>query len=401
VGVGILVPRPLPIRLVALTARRRPVPPRRAGRDLARYQARSGAALAAISLGLGIAVALVVAAAAAAPTPGEGNLSDRQLLVRLGAGGDLPVVPEISAVELGRKRTELDRFAAPLHDATVLPLQAAAPNARETTRGRVVRPVASLARRVGPRTFREVGRLYVATPALLARLGIEPSSIRPDTDVLAAATGDVRIVGTPSATDLARPVVQAIEIPTYTSLPHAVVTEHGLRRFGLAPVVEGWLVEAGSPFTPAQLAESRSAAAAAGLAVEARSGEDDLRAIRTGATAGGMLLALGVLAMTVGLIRAEAGRDLRTLAATGATRTTRRALTAATAGGLGFLGAVLGIGGAYLALVAGYLDKLDALGRPPYGELVVTLVGVPLVAVIAGWLLAGREPPVLSRAALD
>jgi DNA-binding PadR family transcriptional regulator len=45
-----------------------------------------------------------------------------------------------------------------------------------------------------------------------------------------------------------------------------------------------------------------------------------------------MLLALGILAMTVGLIRGEAAGDLRTLTATGATGTTRRNLAAVTAG---------------------------------------------------------------------
>ncbi len=68
-----------------------------------------------------------------------------------------------------------------------------------------------------------------------------------------------------------------------------------------------------------------------------------------------MLLALGVLAMTVGLIRAEAAGDIRTLTATGATSTIRRAVTASTAGGLAVLGALLGTVGAYLGLSAGYL----------------------------------------------
>src|SRR5256885_11306977 len=42
------------------------------------------------------------------------------------------------------------------------------------------------------------------------------------------------------------------------------------------------------------------------------------------ATAAGILLALGVLAMTVGLIRSETASDLRTLTAAGASSTTRR-----------------------------------------------------------------------------
>ena len=66
--------------LLAATASRLPLAARLALRDLARHQARSGAALAAISLGLGIAVAIVVVATAAVPGADEGNLSDRQVL---------------------------------------------------------------------------------------------------------------------------------------------------------------------------------------------------------------------------------------------------------------------------------------------------------------------------------
>ena len=57
---------------------------RLAVRDLGRYQARAGAALAAISLGLGIAFAvIIVATASAAPCELAATLSDRQPLMRL------------------------------------------------------------------------------------------------------------------------------------------------------------------------------------------------------------------------------------------------------------------------------------------------------------------------------
>ena len=81
---AILLASPLAIRVLAAAAVRSPIAVRLALRDLARYQARSGAALSAISLALGIAVATVIAAAAAEHTAGEGNLSDRQLLFRIG-----------------------------------------------------------------------------------------------------------------------------------------------------------------------------------------------------------------------------------------------------------------------------------------------------------------------------
>jgi putative ABC transport system permease protein len=133
------------------------------------------------------------------------------------------------------------------------------------------------------------------------------------------------------------------------------------------------------------------------MTIETRDNQSELTAIRTGATAAGMLLALGILAMTVGLIRSEAAGDLRTLTATGATSTTRRTLTAATSGALALLGVLLGATGAYLALLAGYHDDLGTLSQVPLLHLTVTVVGLPLTAAAVGWLLAGREPPTLAR----
>ena len=104
----------------------------------------------------------------------------------------------------------------------------------------------------------------------------------------------------------------------------------------------------------------------------------------------GALLALAIVAMTIGLIRSESAGDLRTLTATGAGPRTRRALTASTAGALALLGVVLGTAGAYIALVAGYHADLGALRRPPFANLLALAIGLPLVA--AGGGLAPRRP---------
>jgi putative ABC transport system permease protein len=119
------------------------------------------------------------------------------------------------------------------------------------------------------------------------------------------------------------------------------------------------------------------------------------------ATAAGALLALAILALTVGLIRSESAGDLRTLTATGATSRIRRTLTASTAGALALLGALLGVAGAYLALAATYHDDLGYLSRIPVLSLAFIGVGVPLIASAAGWLLAGREPPAIARPAIE
>ena len=105
--------------------------------------------------------------------------------------------------------------------------------------------------------------------------------------------------------------------------------------------------------------------------------------------------------MTVGLIRSESAGDLRTLTAAGATGRIRRTLTAATAGALALLGALLGVAGAYVVLAATYYDDLGYLARIPVLSLAFIVVGVPLIATAAGWLLAGREPPAIVRPAIE
>src|SRR4029453_17998926 len=111
--------------------------------------------------------------------------------------------------------------------------------------------------------------------------------------------------------------VKTIGSPTYSSLPTSFITPAALRRGGWKPARAGWLVGTARPPTRTQLTTARQLAADAGLTIEARRDQTSLVALRAGATAAGMLLAIGVLAMTVGLIRGEAAGDLRTLTATG------------------------------------------------------------------------------------
>jgi putative ABC transport system permease protein len=258
----------------------------------------------------------------------------------------------------------------------------------------------ALGRRVGAHTYRNVGLLYLATPALLHRAGLDESRVDERTDVVTNRTGALSYVNVSDRRPPA-PRVEQVDGPAYSSAPTSLITPNGLRRRGWRPAPTAWLVEADRPLTGTQVDAARDMAAAAGMTVESRHHQRSLAAMRSGATAAGMLLALGVLAVTVGLIRSEAAGELRVLTATGATSAIRRVLTATTAGALAFLGVLLGTVGAYLGLIGGYADQLDRLSRVPVLHLLVTVVGVPMVAASAGWLLAGREPPSLARHPLE
>jgi putative ABC transport system permease protein len=193
------------------------------------------------------------------------------------------------------------------------------------------------------------------------------------------------------------PPTTQVRGPQYTSLPDTLLTAGGLARRHLVPVRAGWLIESSQPVTRSQLAAARRIAADAGLTVESRDGQQAVQTVRASATAGGLLLALAVLAMTVSLIRSEGAADLRTLTATGATARIRRTITATTAAGLALLGVVLGTAGAGLGLAAVYRHDLAVFGRVPLIYPLVFGVGVPVAAAVAGWLLAGKEPPGIAR----
>jgi putative ABC transport system permease protein len=177
---------------------------------------------------------------------------------------------------------------------------------------------------------------------------------------------------------------------------------HAVQALHLKMVLSGWLAQAPKPLTGTQISSARSAVAAAGGTLETKSGELGLSQITNGATVAGILIALGVLAMSVGLIRSESGGDLRTLAAMGASGLTRRTITGATAGTLALLGAVLGSAVAFAAVTAWALGSLGAtFAHVPWVDVLLILTGLPVVAAVVGWLFAGRQPPVISRRPLE
>jgi putative ABC transport system permease protein len=401
--VGILLAGPLALRALAALADRLPVAPRLAVRDLARYQARSGAALAAMSLVLGIPVASVVASTAAHHTPDEGNLADNQFLVRT-SNDDGPFAPWPADIQ--RQRGQVNRLAAAVGDPTVTELEVALDPKVRSEPHQPGRVAITLDVRSAD-GWRDLSLLYVATPSLLERYGIDLDAVDPRTQVLTTESGDLRFIGLSSQQKQGRTDPEAVTglqkiTETYTSLPGSFITPDGLHERGWESAPAGrWLLETKRPLTGEQVATARDIAAGAGLTIETRDHQVTEATLRTVATALAVILALGILAMTVGLIRGEAAGDLRTLTATGATRRSRRTLTAATAGSLAFLGVILGTVGAYAILAAGFISDLSTLTPVPLLELAVIVVGVPAAAIIAGWIMAGREPAGLARRVME
>jgi putative ABC transport system permease protein len=416
--VGCLLLGPLAIRVFSRLAGRVSIAPRLALRDLVRYQARSGAALAAVALALGIAATVVVvtSAEAAKKNAEPANLSDRQIRVYLGPADARELTPTDAPAQLEGLAARVRRLAAQLGVATVIPLRkvvqpgAAAfvvSNTRVFASAELVRQSDSPE---GRKQYRSQSALYVATPAVLSYLGIDPGTVDPGTDFLAdrsVRTDGLVIPNMTNRRGISVTNVQKVEIGQHlfgsdsARTPPTFITLNGLRRHGWKQIPAGWLVESSQPLTNNEIADARERAGDAGLTIEVRRGKTSYAKPMAIATAAGALLALGILAMTVGLIRGESAGDLRTLTATGATSRVRRTLTAATAGALALLGALLGVAGAYVVLAATYYDDLGYLSDVPILYLALAVVGVPLAAGAAGWLLSGREPPTIARPAIE
>jgi putative ABC transport system permease protein len=417
---GSLLLGPLAIRMFSAVAGRVSIAPRLALRDLARYQARSGAALAAVTLSLGIAATVVVIASAeeAKKASEPASVSDRQIRVYLGPSEDRTLTPVDAPAQLGRLAAGARGIGAQLDGATVIPLRKATePGAvpgrlpgGDTQFIPTIELTKIFTSPEGGKNYRNQSQLYVATPAVLEYLGIDPATIDPGTDYLvdrSVTTKDLVIPRFPSRGDI--PVTNVQKIDTGGHLfgaessrnPPYFITLNGLRRQGWKQIPGGWLLESSRPLTSEQIADARDTAAEAGLTIETRRKSNPPTEVMAIATAGGALLALAILAMTVGLIRGESAGDLRTLTAAGATPGIRRTLTATTAGALALLGAILAVAGAYVVLLALYHDDPGYLSDVPVLYLALALIGVPLAAAAAGWLVAGREPRAIARRVIE
>jgi putative ABC transport system permease protein len=400
---GILLLAPLCVAVLQ-AGHRVPVAVRIALRDLVRYRTRSGAALAAVSFAVFIAMLTCIVASVrfASVLDWTGpNLTTSQLIVYTqeqapAAGPAAGLTPKTPA-QLGALGAQVNTLAAELHARSVLPL--------ETT--------GATLEQQGTQNNNFSGTVYVATPQLLAAYGITPSQIQPGTYILTMRPGmaglprmqllygDLGPKGNPSVVD--NPAMQTVAgLPSGTSAPNTVITTWAVSKLHLQPQLDGWLIQAPRPLTAGQINAARQVAVANGVSVETKSGELSLNQISDGATVIGLLIALGVLVMTVGLIRSEAARDLRPLAAIGAAGSTRRTITGATAGALGLLGAVIGTAAATAAGLAWARSTLNAtFGNVPALDLILILAGLPLIAAAGGWLLAGRQPPAISRQPLE
>ncbi len=418
---GLILLAPFLLSLTERVGRRAPIATRLALRDLARFRARSGSALAAISIGVLVAVIVVLASASrfsnvldyAGP-----NLASNQLALHTA------YAPRGSVIVHRNAKGQLVQQNVKVESATPAELAAGAAQIARGLGTQLIAlksPNANLSGTQGGRSWS--GQIYVATPQLLRAFGIKASQIDPNADVLTSRPGLSGVSGlhmdfggngqkqgpgqNSSGGSDQHPVIQEISaLPAGTSAPNTVITEYAMKKYHISAGTSDWLIVGSQTFAASQISNAQLTASTAQLSVESRNDIPSGSTIINYATLFGIIIALGVLAMSVGLVRSETSSDLRTLAATGASSYTRRALTAVTAGALGFLGALLGVGGGYIAMI-GWLRSnslnggISALANIPIGDLMLILFGMPAIAAIVGWLFASREPAVMGRQPIE
>jgi len=422
--VGIILVSPFFLALLARVGGKSPIAVRLPLRDMARYRARSGSALSAISLGIMIAVIICAVAVARYANVfdfvGPNMTANTINVYSPPAAGSELITP-------GQNGPQTETAPAPpslaAQEATT---HAIAAVVGASSMVELVNPGVGL-QNPSAQGRQWDGPIYVATPALLRAYGIDPSSIPSNVDILSSRPGlmgsgvQMTFGGGGKAGDgfqglgaggnddnqcapnqcVAHPVIEEeSRLPVGTSSPNTVITEGALRRLHLTSQnsLGGWTILANAPITQAQLTNANSLAASGDLSIESKNDAPTSAEIVNWATAFGVALALGVLAMSVGLIRSETASELRTLTAAGASSRTRRSLTAVTAGGLAALGALLGTAAAYIGLFGWFRSNAleggvsDIIHHVPWDNLFFILIAMPVVAVLIGWMLAGREP---------
>ena len=423
--IGVCLLAPLAISVLAAGAGPRlPVAIRIALRDLVRYRARSGAALAATTFAVFLAMGICIVASIKFDNPLNWigpDLSSSQVTVGAAQSPGPGQMEQFSAAQLAILTTRVNTLAASLH-ASAVPLETSAILYQVGTRAHSVQNF------TGPAGDDSV---YVATPQLLATYGIKAGQIAPGTDILTMRPGlagvpRLEMIFTPPRTCndndptcgngpqpgadggppctlsnycLAGPAIATVgSLPSGTSAPNTVVTEYAVSKYHIQTQLSGWLIQAPAPLTAAQLSAVRQFGHTNEVQVQTATRNPSLADFTRGATALGIVIALSMLAMSVGLIRSETAPDLRTLTATGASGATRRTITAATAAALGLLGAILGTAGAVIAgMTWTHSGPTATVGGVPPSDILILLIGLPLVAAIGGWLFAGREPPAVTR----
>lgn len=204
--------------------------------------------------------------------------------------------------------------------------------------------------------------------------------------------------------ELVVPAVAADLHGTELVLPPSAVPETGLEIVASAVLAASDVVP-----TEAEAERATAALADAGMTdtyvyVERGFTSDSGLVLLVLAAAAG-LITLGATGIAVGLAAADSRADLATLAAVGASPQVRRRVAGAQAAVVSVLGVLLGVlAGAVLGAVVVLMNRFPALGFDPtwvivvpWAQLGALVVGVPALAIAAGYAFTRSRLPMVRR----
>lgn len=407
---GLLLATPVIVAAAGRLAPHLPLSPRLALRTVARNQTRSAAAIAALTVALGIPAAVILTSASADANLEKGppNLPDNWVLVwpEGAQHGDVP-----AGFDADEFTTDIEALAQSQPLAQAVPIYFAArpddPNTRH--QGPQVVNTLRVARILsdngaGEITYSE-DPAWIATPDLLSAIGSDPGLATSDALLLGPAVEVGFLLplefepnlagetGSPVGSQPATP----LGIDAYRSLGSFWITEQRAAALGATPFVAGWLLTKPTPYLAGDLESIYRRLDSSLVAVTQQPDQTDDE-LRRNTLIVGCLVALAILAVMVSLLRTEAGNEDRTLAALGAPRRTRRWIAAATTGFLAFGAALLALPAGYLALLAITSDRTAEYPFVlPLAPTATLVIGVPVIASLAAYLLTSSQPENLGR----
>jgi putative ABC transport system permease protein len=401
--IGMLLLAPAAIARIGSLSARLPLPFRIAGRDLARHQGRSAAALASLTLALGIPVGMTLAATSADASvnrPSD-NLPVDIAVVNVAHGtsasGQSALPPR--DFDVASVASELAALVEAIPGGKLVPVMAAADPTVEdqevTYAGGVTvseRAVLRVSRPNGPANAEGLRGYsifqypaWIATRELLNALHLDERLSDSTAELIGAPDASI-IVGSEDAPYVAQNI-EPLGLGRFGSIAPYWVPPGWVAAHHFEPTLNGWLVVAPAPITAAHRFALRVAAGNA-LTVETRVARESSASIRRTALAVGTVVGLAILAVIVSLIRSEAADEHYTLAAVGAPRRARRSISAATAALLAGTAGLLAVPTGYLALVGLMSNPTAKQGFVlPLDVLAAVVFGFPLVATLGAWLV--------------
>lgn len=396
--VGLMVITSGLVSTLARAAGRLPLSGRLAVRDAGRHRHRTVPAVAAIMIVVAgsVTMAFMFAADSVADVKTQ---PDDTLIVRGESPAGATGVPAEEAKQQRELLAGTKAMAAKLPDGAALPFSIAVAKAARVTVG------------AGEDGQCSPGSVGIAEPKALAQaLGHAPDAgLRAALDRGTVVSLDECLVaGGKVRTEAYGEGQRSVALPAryeprpagtyYYDLPSAFISPAAAEKLGWTPAVDTVVVSHAPTATADDIDAAIVAAEDAGLETyDPNDKVEEIDLMNLALAGGAGLVTLLGVAVTVALSAAESRADLATLAAIGAQPRRRRTLAGAQALVLSVVGTVLGVLlGAVLGFAAGPLaGQLSFV--VPWQNLGVTLLAVPLLAVVVATLVTRSKLPMVRR----